>query len=184
MPVPDFSPGEVLTAAAMDSIGLWKVASGSATGGAVLNIDNCFSADYRNYRIVLDDVRMTSGVVGLGLNLRVGGSNNVLNYYNIRNGWDYASGVIATVLGSNTSVWFAGCIVDGGNSSGCVIDIFQPFLTQKTGYTSQGSDTRTAGTGGLSSSGFHNSATSFTGISISVGATYANINATVYGYRI
>ena len=55
MPVPDFSPGEVLTAAAMDSIGLWKVASGTLSGTAT-NFVGCFTSDYTNYRIVVDGI--------------------------------------------------------------------------------------------------------------------------------
>jgi len=54
MPVPDFSPGEVLTAAAMDSIGLWLVKSqtvGSNVASVV--VSDCFSADYQNYKIVI-----------------------------------------------------------------------------------------------------------------------------------
>ena len=55
MPVPDFSPGEVLTAAAMDSIGLWLVGSYTVTGGSTVIICNsCFSSNYKNYRIVAD----------------------------------------------------------------------------------------------------------------------------------
>jgi hypothetical protein len=53
MPVPDFSPGEVLTASAMDSIGLWKVTSGTVSASPTLTVDNCFSANYANYRVVI-----------------------------------------------------------------------------------------------------------------------------------
>jgi len=55
MPVPDFSPGEVLTAAAMDSIGLWKVASATVSLGTTpLNIVGVFdSSKYQNYKLVL-----------------------------------------------------------------------------------------------------------------------------------
>jgi hypothetical protein len=55
MPVPDFSPGEVLTAAAMDSIGLWKVASGALSSTAT-NFVDCFPTDYTNFRIVIDQI--------------------------------------------------------------------------------------------------------------------------------
>jgi hypothetical protein len=51
MPVPDFSPGEVLTAAAMDSIGLWKIGETSFTTAANPFINGCFSSDYQNYLV-------------------------------------------------------------------------------------------------------------------------------------
>jgi hypothetical protein len=59
MPVPDFSPGEVLTAAAMDSIGLWKIASGTLSGAAV-NFVGCFTDNYDNYLIKLDRVGVSA----------------------------------------------------------------------------------------------------------------------------
>jgi hypothetical protein len=59
MPVPDFSPGEVLTAAAMDSIGLWKVASGALSGTAT-NFAGCFTSDFTDYRIVIDSITVSA----------------------------------------------------------------------------------------------------------------------------
>jgi hypothetical protein len=52
MPVPDFSPGEVLTAAAMDSIGLWLVKT-QTVGTAVssVTVTGAFSSAYTNYKI-------------------------------------------------------------------------------------------------------------------------------------
>ena len=71
MPVPDFSPGEVLTAAAMDSIGLWKIGETSFTNAANPCINGCFSSDYQNYLVQVVSIgsgngdlffRMRSGV--------------------------------------------------------------------------------------------------------------------------
>jgi hypothetical protein len=59
MPVPDFSPGEVLTAAAMDSIGLWRVGGGTLSSTAT-NFVGCFTSNYTNYRIVIDSVTFNS----------------------------------------------------------------------------------------------------------------------------
>jgi hypothetical protein len=64
MPVPNFSPGEVLTAGAMDSIGSWLITTYSIPSSPAVNaftIPNCFSSDYDNYRIVLDTTFSTSG---------------------------------------------------------------------------------------------------------------------------
>jgi hypothetical protein len=52
MPVPDFSPGEVLTAAAMDSIGMWLVKTvtiPASPATTAVDVTSCFSADYENY---------------------------------------------------------------------------------------------------------------------------------------
>jgi hypothetical protein len=55
MPVPNFSPGEVLTANAMDQVGLWKIASGALSGTAT-NFAGCFPTDFTNFRIVIDQI--------------------------------------------------------------------------------------------------------------------------------
>jgi hypothetical protein len=184
MSYPSFSVGEVLTAADMNAVGLWKITEATATSGNSLNIDNIFSSNYRSYRLVIDDVRIVSGVTGISAQLRVSGSTNNTTYYNVRQGFDYTTGVAGAAPTANGSVWNLPLIVDGGNSAGCVLDIFNPFLTQKTGYAGQGVDTRTTGYGALSGSGFHNTAASYTGISINHGNTYTNIKVVVYGYRI
>jgi hypothetical protein len=55
MPVPDFSPGEVLTAAAMDSIGMWLVSTTAVGAGAAsVPVNNCFSSDYQSYRVIME----------------------------------------------------------------------------------------------------------------------------------
>jgi hypothetical protein len=64
---PDFTTGQVLTAAMMDRVGLWKVIPTSATNGTVgangtVTIGNavasvsvtCFNADFDNYRIIVN----------------------------------------------------------------------------------------------------------------------------------
>ena len=53
MPVPDFSPGEVLTASAMDSIGGWLVASQDFSAADPLNLTGIFDSKFVNYRVNL-----------------------------------------------------------------------------------------------------------------------------------
>jgi hypothetical protein len=79
MPVPDFSPGEVLTASAMDQVGLWLVGSTTVTAQTTGVIDGCFSSDYRNYMMT---VTVTNGTANneLVAQLRVGGSPAATNY--------------------------------------------------------------------------------------------------------
>ena len=96
MAVKTFSVGETLTASDCNAFlanGLVYITSASATSGSALNIDNIFSATYRSYRIVLDDVRIVSGVTGIGLQLRSAGTTNTTTYYNVRQGFDYTTGL-------------------------------------------------------------------------------------------
>ena len=52
MPVPVFSVGEVLTAANMNSVGLWKVGTLTVSNATSGSIDNVFTSDFKNYRIM------------------------------------------------------------------------------------------------------------------------------------
>ena len=133
MPVPDFSPGEVLTAGAMDSIGLWKVASGTLSSTAT-NFVGCFTDDYRNYRIVIESLNFdNSGDVYIQL---LDGTTPVTSTdYN----WAYrglnASGGSAD--NSNSSQAFAYTGLSQSGASGAVIsagsmDIYGPKLPQRT----------------------------------------------------
>jgi hypothetical protein len=62
MPVPDFSPGEVLTAAAMDSVGLWLVKTQTiGTGVLTVTVTGAFSADWNNYLITVSDTTISTG---------------------------------------------------------------------------------------------------------------------------
>lgn len=188
MPVPDFSPGEVLTAAAMDSIGLWKVASASATSGANIILDGVFTSNYKNYRIVVSDVA-GSGATGLNMQLRAGGSTlGTSGYYNVRNGYFYSSGAISFANDNNGAAWQIPIIISGTTAAvaDVVLDVFSPVSsTRNTGFTGQGFDGRTNGLGDMSGAGFYNATTSVDGFLINAGAqTFSNIDVTVYGYRI
>jgi hypothetical protein len=182
MTYPSFNSGDVLTATDMNAVGLWKIGTYTATSGGSIDIDSVFTSTYDNYRIIISDVRLTS-ISGIAMKLRSGGTSSATSYYNIRQGFDYSTGVAGAATTANGSEWNLALIVDAGNSAGCAIDIFNPFLAQKTTYASQGGDSRTNGLGALSSSGLHNSASSYDGFTLFHGNTYSNIKVVVYGYR-
>jgi hypothetical protein len=84
MPVPDFAVGEVLTSAAMDSIGLWLVASGSfgPTASEVL-LDDVFTSDYLRYQLIFDETDSnTAGITQI--QFRTSGSNNATGNYSFQ----------------------------------------------------------------------------------------------------
>jgi hypothetical protein len=92
MPVPDFSPGEVLTAAAMDSIGLWKISSTTFNNTASATIDNVFSATYTNYKLVVQLYGSSNSNILKLTFLNSSGTERVTNYYGAAWGVDYATG--------------------------------------------------------------------------------------------
>jgi hypothetical protein len=59
MTYPSFSAGEVLRAADMNAVGLWKVASGTLSG-TTTNFQGCFTSDYDNYLIEMDSLQLNT----------------------------------------------------------------------------------------------------------------------------
>ena len=183
MPVPDFSPGEVLTAAAMDSISGWLVGSGTATaGGANITIANCFSSLYSSYKVVLSGIKCTTGTRFIQLQLRASGSTSATNYY-----WTTAeAGAVFTLASgaSPDSVYRCGIVIDSSKFAGGTIEIQNAGAAQETSFQSSGTDPRTGGQFLRMGNGFHNVATAYTDLVISVAAdTWATGTVRVYGYR-
>ena len=175
MPVPDFSPGEVLTAAAMDSIGMWLIKTVTVgTGVSTVPVTGAFSADYDNYRIVYSG-GTSSGSNALALQFIGGGSfyNGNLAYF----GYGGTAGNVPQL--NNVSWQYSGSCIAAGNSMS--LDLIGPFLAKPTWCLAAGyADSANCGT----FNGFHNSATSFTGFNIlTVGGSVTGGTISVYGYR-
>jgi hypothetical protein len=78
MPVPNFSPGEVLTASAMDSIGLWEIATVTFSASSSVVVDNVFSADYNDYRVIVNATGSATGFSGFQFR---NGSGNITGLF-------------------------------------------------------------------------------------------------------
>jgi hypothetical protein len=180
MPVPDFSPGEVLTAAAMDRIGLWLVKTDTITSGTSKEITGAFSSSFKDYLIVIDNLVFSAGV---GLLLRMG--TNALSYYWGGSVVQYATGVVSGEFGNNTSSFNTGAVADTSGVASTTINVFRPFETTRTGYSATGIDSRVGGGGNRTYSGFLNNTTSYTSFTLLTGGatTFTSCNVAVYGYR-
>lgn len=73
---PDFSPGQVLTAAHMDAVGSFRTGGATFTGQTAVNIANCFPTDYDKFQVTYN-IRSASGSASLYLRLSVGGAPNI-----------------------------------------------------------------------------------------------------------
>ena len=169
---PVFVSGAILTAAQMNAAGMWLIKT-QTIGSAVASVavTDVFSADYENYKIVV-----TGGVgsTGQAIALKLGASG--ASYYQ--------SFVHATYTGtqtilsvSNGAVWtYAG---ESNTSTNTVdVDVLGPFIAKFTGFGGFyiGSVAGTV-------VGRHESATSFTGFTLSVAGTMTGGTIAVYGYR-
>jgi hypothetical protein len=184
MPVPDFSPGEVLTAGAMDSIGLWKVATGSLSGTAT-NFVGCFTDDYRNYRIVIESLNFNnSGDVYIQL-LNGTTPDASAGYF-----WAYrginASGTALDNTNASQTFAFTGCSNIGANGveiSAASIDAYGPKLPQRTFFTSNASgySTNFYARNGMMEL---NSTSAYDGIRfLTLGGVNVTGQVRIYGYR-
>jgi hypothetical protein len=127
MPVPDFSPGEVLTAAAMDSIGLWLVKTQTVgTGVSSVSVTGAFSADYDAYKII-----WTGGTMSADTNLTMTIGNATTSYYLALVYGSFGGGSASVAGNSNTAQWSWG---GGGGTDGAdaSVEVFNPFLTRTT----------------------------------------------------
>jgi hypothetical protein len=185
MPVPDFSPGEVLTAAAMDSIGLWLV--GSTTSGATVStitLDNIFSATYNAYKIFISGgTASTTNVFQLQL-LDSGGNVISSGYYETFIYSAYSGSSVLAANGNNLSNFqrMGGAIANSGTFGMC--DLINPFIATPTIYTSSPRADAAGGNAGQSI-GQQSSATSCRGIKLTTSSgTVTGVNVNAYGYRL
>ena len=92
MPVPVFSVNEVLTSSAMNQVGLWKISTTTFNNTASASIDNVFSADYINYKVVVQLYGSSNSNILKLTFLNSSGTERTSNYYGAAWGVDYASG--------------------------------------------------------------------------------------------
>jgi hypothetical protein len=121
---PDFTAGQVLTAAQMDLIGMWRI-----SGGTAMSYDNVFTADYRNYKINFSLTNSTSQPIYF--RFRAAAADNTTANYN-----DLVQGVQINGTANNILAGSQDKLTLGyaGNSeflrmSGS-IDVFSPQVAQ------------------------------------------------------
>lgn len=174
MPVPDFSPGEVLTAAAMDSIGLWLVKT-QTIGSAVASVpvNDVFSSSYDNYLVTVNGGASSVGSV---LRMQMGATTSNYYYQLIYGVWG------ASVFGEGngtSSLWTS---VGRGTTSGLQMycQLFNPNRATPTSMSAFRITTSDVGT----TYGLLENTTQYTAFTISpTSGTLTGGTIRVYGYR-
>jgi hypothetical protein len=128
MPVPDFSPGEVLTAAAMDSIGLWLVKTQAVTGTpSSIVVNDAFSSDYDSYEIVYTGGQSSAATQ---LNLQLNGLTT--SYYGGFMHVSAAPGGVSVSGVNNAASWTGIGMMRGGTAGGLFhVKLENPFETDQ-----------------------------------------------------
>jgi hypothetical protein len=181
---PTFIAGDTLTAQQMNSVGMWKIATGIINSGSSANLQN-FSADYDSYKLVLTQIRVAAGTPSIQLRLSATGTPATTGYYWGVTRADIAAAAINVSVGNNAAQFDTQAIQNGAVSGMMTCDIHNPFTTQYTSINGQSVDSRAAGAyGGISFSGQLANTTSYNTIQILLSSsTFTNCNYTVYGYR-
>jgi hypothetical protein len=177
MPVPDFSPGEVLTAAAMDSIGLWLVKTQTVGAGvSSVTVTDAFSADYDNYLIYMSSTGSTATTSGVRLGASTTGYWGFLTY---------GDATTNTVLGAGRNnqayMFFLGGCQGASQPHHLRVEIQDPFSSIYTKFFN-GTYQSTDGFGTMQ--GEHRVASSYTDFTVILGTgTITGGTIRVYGYR-
>jgi hypothetical protein len=182
MPVPDFSPGEVLTAAAMDSIGMWELGTMTFSASQSQTIDGVFSSSYRRYLVLWDFVHTAASATNVFLQLRKSGSNAGSNYDNT---WIYTIRTSASPLtayagaAADLTIGYAGTFVASG-----FIYISRPAISGPTGFVWQGGGNGSSNGIISSGQGSHTTSDTYDGLHIFTGAGFTMTGqAKIYGLR-
>lgn len=188
MTYPSFTSGEVLTAADMNAVGLWKVGETTFTNQASPIYNNIFTTNYDVYRLIIR-IGVASSGTNAYLRMRLvnsGGTIQTTNY-TAKSLWSNV-GVANTLFADYDSVsnaYSLGPIGNTDNPGSMSVDIYNPFVsTSFTLYNGNffGTQNGTANYMGLFG-GAHQTVASYTGLNFF--ANTGNITGTVavYGYR-
>ena len=177
---PDFTSGQILTAAQMNAVGMWLVKTDTITSGSSKEITACFSSDYDNYKIVLSNIR-SSGTANFLM--RMGTTATGVYYYGglSRN---YASATTNGEQGAGATSWGTGTVTTSSESAAASIELQMPNMAQVTTFSCLGSDPRTIGAGARSYGGYLNNTTQYTSMTLLLDSgTFSSCDVRVYGYN-
>jgi hypothetical protein len=179
---PDFTAGAVLTAAQMNAIGLWLVRSQTIGNGVnEILVDNVFTSDFDNYRIIFRSDSNSSSNENASFQLRTSAPATINTNYATQIVFaNYGSGTVSgagTPLGSASINFVGGSL--GTNGMYGEFDLIAPNLPRRTvlfGPAVRGDILGTMG-------GYHNVATAYPGFRIFTSGTMTGGTLSVYGYN-
>ena len=182
---PTFSSGAVLTAAQMNSVGLWLVAGGTVTSGSSFDVNSCFTSDYDSYKIVLSNIRVAAATPDIQIRLMNGATPISAGYFYGITRVDIGAGTSSIVAGNGLTLWATGCIA-GTTSTMASFEIHGPNSAQQKSFNSQATDSRGATSyQGITVTGTCTSTTACTGLRVlTASSTFANCRYNIYGMRL
>ena len=155
------------------------------TGGNVtsISVDDCFSADYTNYKIIVDLIG-TGAITSLDMRLRVSGTDNSASNYNRQKIDANDSSVTASRNASVTGWGTAPGRVSSTEKNMAILEIANPFQTTFTTALNLRMDSVSGSIVGAINYFGTTVTTSYTGFSIIPASDQINGKITVLGYKI
>ena len=177
---PDFTAGQVLTAAQMNAVGLWLVKTQTiGTAVSSVTVTNAFSSDYDNYEIIISGGVASTGSV---FRMTLGAINTGYYAYGVYG--TYAAGGPSNSNTNNGANWLD---VGSGTTSSLnmKVTLIGPNLAKVTHFYSQYAVSTTPPNGYFQvSGGYNTSTTQHTDFTITPSAgTLTGGTIKVYGYR-
>jgi hypothetical protein len=180
MPVPVFTAGEILTAAAMNQVGLYKIAAGSLSLSTTpTNVTGVFdSTKFTNYRVIINTTaRSTSN--RFDIRYIVGTTPTSSTYFQAGIGSEFATNATIYMQRSNNDNQLFG--VTGTTEQSMWFDIFRPNDAAPTLHTGQLMNRNTGFA--YSFGGSQDFSTAFTGFQLFSSSGTITVSYQVLGYR-
>jgi len=177
---PDFTAGQILTAAQMNAVGMWFINSFTVSAAPEIICDDVFSADFENYKIVYSIPTNTNFI---RMQLRTG-AGNVATNYGATNAQITDNVTSVSFLNANASTWNdTRWLICPNNISFGTTEIFQPNLAANTFIDNSCSTISSTNSQKLWGAGRHNANTQATGFRIFPTSGTFTATVRVYGYR-
>lgn len=179
---PDFTAGQVLTAAQMNAVGLWLVKTQTiGTAVASVEVTNAFSSDYKAYKIIVQGASASANnalILQLGPT-SVSGYNS--GYYRGAVLINYATAAVTGSNDNNNTQW-ASIGAHGTTGWGANFDLIGPNESTRTLLTF--ANAAFFADVGITGGGYHNSTNQFTSFFLKpASGTFTGGTVYVYGYR-
>lgn len=186
--------GQVLTADSAESTGLkWATPSGGAlilTGSAdfttssAVNINNCFSATYLNYLVLINITAVSATDSDLSVRLRVGGADNTsANYFDntFQNNGSSAGG---NRVNSATSWGFGNMASSKATQLAAQATFYDPFSSITTKVLSHSNRWNSSDNNQFIMANEHRVSSSFDGVSFIPSSGTISGKIRIYGYTL
>lgn len=161
------------------NVGLEYITKETGTAVSAINVNNCFSASYTNYRIIFNG---TTSAAPITMRLRAGGSDDsAANYRESR--FDQEATVLAGQRNTGLTNW-GNIFVPIGVTNHNVLEVSNPFEASVTAAYVTRSE---APNGNINARTLHfgiNTTTSYDGFTLSVGSGTMTGTVLIYGYNL